>query len=511
MSGKQRLSTNIFSSAAVNLSKVFLQLFVTPLIIHLLGSEQYGLLAFAVTVQSFFFVLDLAIGPVVIREFGVLNHQENNSEAYWKTFLTFERCAIILGAACGLVVAVAARWISQNWIKADALSPEFIKNAIRLIGLLMMFQWPVMFYVSCFVGMQRQFSMATTTTTVMVVQTIFVLSALKFFHGNVFYVLGIQCLSFIVNIFVLRKRIVSMLPAISQRPKVDFGFLAKFKRFAGGTFLIGITIAVLTQVDKLFISKFVKLEAFSAYSVSFNVIVQVCIIVTGPLMATLQPVLAGLVAKNDTAMTAEEYHRFSQFNAILVFSFLGPFLFFSDTLFALWLGPNSPLLPTVLELVPWVTVGCMFNVINSMPYSFQLAAGWTRLKLTMNVVQVILYVILLVILFPRYGMIVGPWLWIGLNALNTFVEAPIFHRYLVKGEYFRWLLGSVVRPAIISMAIFFVGTRYLPSSENLWISLLRAIAISLCVLITLVLTLPRGKALIFSTLKRLPLLRGIIR
>ncbi len=500
---KQRLSTNVFSSVAVNTSKVFLQLFVTPLIIFHLGSEQYGLVAFSFTVQSFFFLLDHAVSPVVIREFGLLSGSKDTAEDHWKLFLTFEKLSVATGIVCGTSIIISAPWIAEAWLKSDKLSVDFLTNAVRLIGLLMIFQWPSLFYGSCFIGMQKQFSLATLSVTLSYTQAVFVLLYLGFFGSNVLFILGLQCFFSFLLLFFIRKRILKCLPPVSKRPTYDFSYFLKVRNFAQGTFLIGITIAILTQIDKIFISKFAKLDEFSAYSVSFAFISQISMIIAGPLMATLQPFFAGLIKKDDALMLANEYHKLSQVNAIVIFTFIGPLIFFSDIILTLWLGMSSPVLPLALQLVPWIAVGSTINAINSMPYTLQIAAGWTNLKLRMNIIQVFLFVALFFLFYPVYGLMIGPCLWIGLNSLNTFIEAPIVHRYYLKGEYSAWLFKDVLYPALISAVIFSAGRYFLIFKQNLWADLASACFISLSVFLSLTLALPQGKILILRGIERL--------
>ena len=63
-----RLKTNIIANFAGQGAATLIQLAITPIYIHWLGIEAYGLIGFQVTLQALTQALDLGLSPTVNRE-----------------------------------------------------------------------------------------------------------------------------------------------------------------------------------------------------------------------------------------------------------------------------------------------------------------------------------------------------------------------------------------------------------------------------------------------------------
>ena len=496
-SGRSLLS-NVLSGGVIRCSRAVLQIFVTPLFIFLLGVEQYGLVAFNMVLQMLFFVLDQAFSPVVVRELGILGAKPESSQRLRNLFATFERCSVVIGIVVGGLIILAAPFIAEHWLQATTLNSEKITYAIQIMGVFMMFHWPSMLYSGCFIGLHRQSVLAKITVVLSVLHSLVALGLLYFWKADILVFVGVQAVFALVTSVVMRAWLVRMMPRVERKPQFEWTILQGLAGFASGNFFVGVTAVILTQADKIFISKFETLESFSAYSLSFNVVVQVAAMISAPLMVALLPVLARLVADGDEGALAREYHKFSQMNAFVTYAFLGTLVFFAEPLIKMWLGASSPIAENMAGLVPWIVVGTMFNIFSGMPYILQISSGWIRLKLIMNICQVVLFVALLFVFYPIYGVIVGPVLWILLNLANAFIEAPLMHRRYLKGEYLRWLGRDIVVPGVVAFGIFAAGRFLLPSFDNLWLELVKICMVSGTVVIGLFLVLPiaRGAILV---------------
>jgi len=107
-----------------------------------------------------------------------------------------------------------------------------------------------------------------------------------------------------------------------------------------------------------------------------------------------------------------------------------------------------------------------------LPYTLQLAYGWTKLAFYKNVVAVIFLVPLMVWMVQMYQGIGAAWVWIILNLGYFIFEVPIMHRRLLKGEMGKWYRRDVFLPILIVSAIVLIAREILPVDSSKMIMLL---------------------------------------
>ena len=359
-------------------------------------------------------------------------------------------------------------------VNARGLDPATLVLALRLMGLNLALQWPSFLYSSSLIALHRQDVLAKLNILTATFQAGGAAMVLWLAGPYVLHFLFWQALGGLIATVAGGYATWHCMPVWAARPRVAPAQLRKVARFAFGTMAIGITTSVLVQADKLVVSKLVPLDRFSAYAVAFALAGQVSGLVVSPISSVVQPLLAGLVAQGDQAVLVREYHKWTQmiWGACLVVP--GMLAAFPAPILAAWLGRHSPMLPLLTPILPFVVAGSMLNGVMSMPFMLQMAAGWVRLSLVQNLVALAVVLPALVLLVPRYGVIVGAFLWLGLNLGYLLLAVPIMHRRLLRTELWRWWLRDTLGPAMVAAALFLGSAWLLPAPASVWIGLVQA-------------------------------------
>jgi hypothetical protein len=82
------------------------------------------------------------------------------------------------------------------------------------------------------------------------------------------------------------------------------------------------------------------------------------------------------------------------------------------------------------------------------PYSLQLASGWTGLAFWQNVIGVVLLVPLTYYFATHYGLTGSALPWLILNVGYVLISAPLMYRVMLKGAKWNWYRSSVVYPLL---------------------------------------------------------------
>ena len=422
-----------------------------PVYIRFLGIEAYGLIGLFAALQAMAQLLDLGISPTVNRELARYSALSKGEGEARDLVRSLEIIAWPIGFILGAVTYGLAPWIAASWIRAETIPIEVLQQAIQLMGIVLALQWPLGLYYGGLIGLQRQAlsnSARIVTGTLAALGSVAVLlwisaDILTFFRWQAVISAG----QVLTVMFLLWRS----LPPSGRRPRVVVESLRRVRRFAAGMTGVTITSIVATQLDKVILSSLLSLEAFGYYALA-GVIASGLRIVVTPVFDALFPRLSALIAIGDEEGLRSLYHRGAQLMSTLVLPLGLVLALFSYEVVKLWTGDPS----TAEQAAPLVTalvIGTALNALWFLPYSLQLASGWTGLAVGLNTVLATALIPALFILTERYGAVGAASAWPMLNGAGVLASSVLTHRRLLKGEWGRWLGDDLVRPLIGATAI----------------------------------------------------------
>src|SRR5262249_24900689 len=125
------------------------------------------------------------------------------------------------------------------------------------------------------------------------------------------------------------------LPKSPAKPRFSPSALLNIWRFAAGMIAITFLALVLTQVDKILLSRLLPLEAFGYYALA-GVLTNGLYMLTSPITGAIYPRLTQLVVTGDAALLRALYHQGAQAVSVLTGSAAIVLIFFGETVLRLW-------------------------------------------------------------------------------------------------------------------------------------------------------------------------------
>jgi O-antigen/teichoic acid export membrane protein len=496
-------AVNITANAVSRIWLAILQVIATPIIVSLLGPDSYGLVGFSVTITLFLVFLDQCVSPVLSRELVRIGQDREWASEARNLLRTLELVSIATGLLVGGLITLAAPWIARHGIASGKLPESVLIGAVRLIGLGIATQWPGMLYGGGFVGLQRQDilvairSLGGTVSAVGGVLLLWLVSpSIELYLGWIAFMALI--LSGVQGIVLWR-----MMPSAKGPARGDAGIAARLWRFSAGNLLIGLFGSLLTQTPGLIIAKYCTLSQLAAYTLSFTLAQQVSTMLTQPVTSTLIPHFAQLIYRGDEATLAREYHRWTQIIVALVLPVAATLIVFAQPLMRIWLGPQSPLVDPVSELLPLIAIGSLFQTVVTPFYLIQIAAGSTRLTAASSVVAVAVTLPTLLILVPRVGPVAAAGCWIAVNLGYYLFAVPLMHSRLLRDELWRWWLMDTLLPMIVVALVFTGSSLLIPPSEKPWWGFLQGAATASIAVCAISLVFPKLRRDAFAAACRL--------
>jgi O-antigen/teichoic acid export membrane protein len=233
-------------------------------------------------------------------------------------------------------------------------------------------------------------------------------------------------------------------------------------RFSAGVGLTSAVALLLTQTDKVVLSKVVTLQLFGYYILAGTMADVLYKLIT-PVNATLFPKFSALAASNEWTALEALYHRSCQLVSTLVVPTAFALAIFGRQLITIWTG-NAQLAEGAGTILKVLALGTALNGLVSLPYAAQLAHGWVRLTLMVNIAGLIVMAPLTVLLAVRFGPVGAAFAWVVLNASYVFVAVPLMHRRLFRGHLRRWYFEDVGGPAVAGLAVIGAAALLMPAT-----------------------------------------------
>ena len=420
-----------------------------PLYIKYLGIEAYSLIGLFAVLQAWLSLLDLGMTPALGREMARFTGGAHTPQSIRDLLRSVEIIAVGVAALVALGIWSASGWLARDWLRAENLSSDAVAQAFAIMGVVTALRFVEGVYRSAVVGLQRQVLFNGINASLATVRGLGAVALLVWVSPTIEAFFLWQGLVSIITLALLAGVTYHLLPAGDRGGRFSVQALREIGRFAGG--MVGITFLalLLTQVDKILLSKLLPLSEFGYYTLA-AVVAGALYMLIGPITQAWYPRLCELQARADSAALADSYHKGAQLVTVIAGSAAIVVMLFSETLLRLW-TQNADLAARTALLVSLLTLGNLLNGLMWIPYQTQLAHGWTGLTVRINIVAVVVLVPTLFWVVPHYGAVGAAWVWVSLNAGYVFIGIHFMYRRILSAEKWRWYLQDVLAPLALSL------------------------------------------------------------
>jgi O-antigen/teichoic acid export membrane protein len=470
---KKNIVANFVSSGWTAL----LALVLIPVYIKFLGIEAWGVIGIFTALQSLAFVVDFGLSSTLNREMARLSLRPEKAREMRDLVRTFELIYWGIATAIGASLFVLAPLIARRWIQGNQLSPQTIGNAMALMSLALAFYWPFVLYSGGLLGLQRQVLLSGISVSMATLRgfgAVFIVWQVSatlqaFFTWQILMSLFQTCMA---GVLFWRS-----LPRAGERSRFQRQLLRARWRFAAGMSAVSVISGTLMQMDKIILSRILNLKVFGYYVLAGSLATSVYLMIM-PLFYAVYPKFTQMVSLGDQEELRKIYHHSCQLMSVLIFPITILVMFFSPQILLVWTGNPTTVEYTYLILSILIT-GAAATGLMQLPYAVQLAHGWTRLALSINVVSAFVLIPLVVLMASYYGAPGAALSLVIFNSGVAIVNVELTHRRFLKGEQWRWYFVDVGLPLMVSLATAVLCLMLIPTNGSRWEVLLVLAAVFL--------------------------------
>ena len=416
-----------------------------PTYIGYLGIEAYGLVGLFAVMQAWLTLLDLGMTPTLNRELARFTAGVHTAHYIRDLLRSLEVVCFCIAGVIVLIILTLSTWLASDWLKAQKLPVDVIASAISIMAFVVALRFVEGIYRGALFGLQRQVwynAVSAVLATIRQVGAVMVLAWVSptiqaFFIWQAFFSL----LTVVVFAFGVHRG----LPQIDRPPRFSRKAIADVWEFAGGMLGISFLAILLTQVDKLLLSKLLTLESFGYYVLAAT-ITSIFSMASGPISQAVYPRFVVLFSKAEHLQLVSLYHGCAQLVTILTAPLLLLLLFFADGILYMWTG-DAKLAGNVAPILQVLALGTFLNTQMHMPSFLQLSHGWTSLGVKTNIVAVIFFIPSVMWVVPHYGALGAAWMWVALNLGYVLISLQLMHVRILPSEKWKWYISDLLFPA----------------------------------------------------------------
>lgn len=422
-----------------------------PLYLKYLGAESFGLIGVFLILQACLSLFDMAISPTINREMARYKVGAHDAQSIRNLLRSLEFICFGVVVLFGLSIWSLSGWLADSWFRVENLPGDVVSQALSIMGAVAGLRFFEGLYRATLLGLQKQVTFNLANAVLATLRSVGAAAILVWYAPTIKAYFVWQGLVSIASLMLLAAIAYRNLPVAGRPASFSMVALREVRSFAAGMLATAVLSLLLTQVDKVLLSRLLSLESFGYYSLAATVASAIALILT-PITQTFFPRFSEQVAlKRDKELIAS-YHRASQLVSIFVASPAMLLVLFSEEILRFWTGDNA-LSIKVAPLLSLLALGTLFNGLMTMPYMLQLAHGWSNFAARVNFVAVVFLVPAIFWIAPHYGAIGVAWVWVLLNAGYVLISIHFMHLRLLPTEKWRWYWQDLTLPVLVALGV----------------------------------------------------------
>ena len=461
----RRLATNSAWSATGFLGGTLVLLFTTPIYIHFLGTERFGLFSLLVAITAPLGILNAGLAQATTKYVAQFGGSE-----MWSNAARMIETTMVFNLAWGLCGALLL-WFGAPWIGATLfhLAPDMFTEAVwafRVTGVIWLLSQVLGTYQAAITGLQ-DFRSLTLVQLAQQAVTYGSGSVVLLFVPRVWAVLLPQIIVAIVLIGFWFGFIRRRIPQIRWSPRWDEKSARLSIRFSSWQVVNSITATAADQADRLVLGGVVDTAAVGYYSVAATAQARLVGLVW-TVFATAFPAISSLSASSGQSerLILDYGWKISLFAGCLYSTLfvIGP------EFLQIWLGNSvaqhaAPMLRVLMAVA-------LAGLPSAILTQYLLGHGLTKWSTLSSFFTSVLSVTLTLVFVRRFG--VGGAAWGGLVGL--LLTRPLFHMWVFEQRFGSllsatrcfWTLYSVLVSTCVGCGIAVVAHKMLRETCGLY-------------------------------------------
>ncbi len=396
---KNKIITNIFSNWTNFIILILISFFVTPIIVHNLGKENYGIWILINSLTGYFTVLDFGVNTAIvcfISKYIALKNEQKANEVFSTSIFFF----LIISFVVILTTAIFGIFIN-DFFKIESLSKTYIYLVFFVVGSDLAFSLLFSVFLGTLSAAQGflQINIISITVTILKnsILVIMLCNGYKLLTLAIIQ-LSVNLLKYFIQYVIIHRKYRFLRFKWSSCRKSMFKEIYNYSIYS---FIIAIALKILFYTDSIVIGKFIRVSEVSFYAIPAMILEYVEKIIWAISMVFI-PVISSQDAVGDGEKNKKLYPLITKYT--LVLSLLIVFLLFTvgDDFISLWMGKEFGIRSTwVLRIL---LIGYIFSLSQLIAQAILKGISKHKFLAYVLIIEAVFNLILSIVLVKPYGI-----------------------------------------------------------------------------------------------------------
>lgn len=337
-----KIKQNIIASYSSQFYVSIIGIATVPLFIKYVGAEAYGLVAFFSMLQVWFSILDMGISPTVARETARHNGGATDFLTYRRLVWALEGIFVVIAFLGGIGLYTGSNYIAEHWLKANQLTLYEVQTCLKLIAFIIALRWMCGLYRGIVSGAERMVWLASFNAFIATLRFVLVFPILILLDIRPIYFFAYQLAVSIIELTILIYYCYQLWPkSITQAwQSWQWAPLKPVLKFSMTVAFTSSVWVLVTQTDKLILSKILTLDDYGYYSMAVLVASGI-MLVSSPISSVILPRMTKLEAEGNHSGLIKIYRDSTQLIVVTAGAVSVTMAFFSESLLWIWTGDRN--------------------------------------------------------------------------------------------------------------------------------------------------------------------------
>jgi O-antigen/teichoic acid export membrane protein len=414
-----RIARNVGYNFAAQVWLLALAVVTTPIVVHELGIEAFGLYSLVLSLVGYFALLDLGFGVATVK---FLSEFHGRADARSMQRVISNSVAVYLAVGVLGAAAIAALSLFAGRLNLSPALTDVARGSLYVASVGFLVTMVLSAFTAIPNALQRMdltnrraigFGTASSAGTVVL---------LLLGYGLVEVLALTVAVTAVAagSLYGVSRR---LLPSASFRPRCDREMLRVLGRFGALKFANQAATQTVYHLDKFLVAALVSVAAVAYYAVPVLIAQRLAALV-GNVSSAFLPAASSLHGEGDERRFEELYFRATKVVATAVLPVASVVFFFSEPILRIWLGEDFAHEASLPLKV--LTVGYALNALTTIPAVAADSRNRPQVTTAFSVVSAVANVALSVALIPPFGIVGASFAIL----LNTVLLLPPFVWYV---------------------------------------------------------------------------------
>lgn len=448
-----RLKLNVIANYVGVTWASLLSLILVPVYLHLLGAEAYGLIGFFIAFKAVTSILDLGLSTSVCREVAHRAARQSAENDAGRFVRTIEIIYWGIGLLLGIILITLSHVVAGYWLKLDQLSQDTAALAAIVFGFTLIASWPIALYRGVLRGLERHVFYNLVLIITSTLRGVGAIVVLIFVSKTVTAFLIWQLFTSIIEVILMAVLSWSMLGSagIASERKFDLSVVKQIWKFIAGVSGVTVLGVILSQSDKIFISKLLPLEQLGYYTVAVMLAAALGRIVS-PITTAVFPKLTASYAIKDFNGLIQTYNRSTEIVTYLIAPIGLVLMFFSYDILLVW-TQSEIVANHAYAALSLLALGYMFGSMAHLSLVMQFAAGTTRFLVYFSLLSLTVILPTLYFVIPKWGIAGAAASWLVYKIVAYITIPAVTKRYFLRKHNVKLVMPRGLNFVFVSAGI----------------------------------------------------------